>query len=568
MTTQKYILLSLFVALLYFLPVLILQQNSYVLIPDNLDGEFVNIKTLAESNHTFSRSGTLSNIMEGLPRSAMRSGYNVVVGLFSIFPPFWAYWINSMLIHVLGFFGMWLLLKEHIFKEEHLEVAIILALCFSLLPFYTIFGFSVAGMPLVFWAFMNLLKDQKKWSAYLILLLFPFYSFVGHAGVFLILFFMVFGIWKWFQNQKLQVSFWLGMILLGVAYIISDFSLVSNFLSENNFVSHRTDMDRSNSNWMQAIKSSVVVFLKGHYHAANFIAIPALLLIVVSWYLKFKVSWFRKWEVRFFIFLGVVAFLHGFYGIIVSIFGNQIAVFNYFLLDRFTFLIPTVLFLVTGFATNSLIEKFSLKMFVIPILLLQLILILFSNKEWTMNMKQLVGIEISEPTYHQFFDQPLFKQMEKIIPENKSEFKTVSIGINPAIPMYHGFQTLDSYQSNYDLNFKHEFRNIIAKELNKDESLKRYFDKWGNECYVFSEELWGQCYTNCWKGSTPKLIRHLDINTDILRDKNVQYIFSAVEIENASDLGLELKKVFSEEDSVWRIYLYAVYLSKGAQELK
>ena len=197
MVFLKYSYLALFFVLLYFLPFFIFQQNSYVLIADNLDGEFVNIKTLAESPHAFGRSGYFPNIMDGLPRSAMRSGYNLVVVLFSVFSPFWAYVINSMLVHILGFFGMWLLLKDHVFKDENNDVSILVALCFGLLPFYTIFGFSIAGMPFIFWAFINLLKSQKKWNAYFILLFFPFYSFVGHAGVFLILFFTVFGIWEY-----------------------------------------------------------------------------------------------------------------------------------------------------------------------------------------------------------------------------------------------------------------------------------------------------------------------------------------------------------------------------------
>ena len=556
MVDQKYSFLALFIVLLYFLPFFIFQHNSYVLIPDNLDGEFVNIKTLSDSPHTFGRSGDFPNIMDGLPRSAMRSGYNLVVVLFSIFSPFWAYVVNSMLIHTLGFFGMWLLLKDHIFKNEETEIVMLIALCFGLLPFYTIFGFSVAGMPFVFWAFLNLLKQYKKWYAYLILLLFPFYSFVGHAGVFLMLFFTVFGIWKCIEQQNLHRPFWIGMLLLGVAYMVSDFSLVANFLSESDFISHRTEMDRSNTDWMQALKSSAVVFLKGHYHAANFFAIPALLLILTSWYFKFKVGWFRKWEVRFFIFLALVSILHGFYGAMVALFGNQLALINYFLWDRFTFLIPTVLFLLTGYAVKSLIKNFNLRVFVIPLLLIQLILILFSNKEWTMNMRQLIGIEISESTYAQFFDETLFKKIEKAIPENKTDFKTISIGLNPAIAMYNGFQTWDSYQSNYDLKFKKEFSNLIVKELDKNESLNKYFDKWGNECYVFSAELWNQCYTNCWKGSEPRSIQQLDIDVNILKKKNVQYIFSAVKIDNAELIGLKLNGVFSGEK--WEIWVYGL----------
>jgi len=550
--------LVVFSFLVYFLPFFIFQQNSYVLIPDYLDGEFVNIKTLADSPYTFSQSGTLPNIMDGLPRSAMRSGNNVVVVLFSILPPFWAYVVNSILIHVLGFFGMWLLLKTHIFEKKENDTATLIALCFSLLPFYTIFGFSIAGMPFIFWAFLNLLKNEKKWSALLILLLFPFYSFVGHAGVFLIAFFTLYGIWQVVKQQKLLLPFWSGMMLLGMAYLISDFSLVTNFLSENYFVSHRTVMDRSNTDLMLAIKSTVVVFLKGHYHAANFLTIPSLLLIAMSMFVKFKADSSWKWELRFFLFVGAVAIGHGFYGYAVALLKNQFSVFNYFLWDRFTFLIPTILFLMTGFAVKYLMQSSNFKKFVFPILLIQLLLVFISNKEWTMNVKSLIGIEISASTYNQFFDPLLFKAIENFIPENKKDLKTVSIGLNPAIPMYHGFQTLDSYQSNYNLSFKNNFRTIIEPELNKNKDLKKYFDNWGNECYVFSAELWGQCYTDCWKNTRPRVIHQLDINTNYLKDENVRYIFSAVEIGNANRLKLELKKKFTRENSVWEIYLYGL----------
>ena len=70
---------------------------------------------------------------------------------------------------------------------------------------------------------------------------------------------------------------------------------------------------------------------------------------------------------------------------------------------------------------------------------------------------------------------------------------------------------------------------VIAKELDKDESLRKYFDNWGNECYVFSAELWGQCYTNCYKDSKPRIIQQLDINVPYLKEKNVRYVFYYVE---------------------------------------
>lgn len=55
-----------------------------------------------------------------------------------------------------------------------------------------------------------------------------------------------------------------------------------------------------------------------------------------------------------------------------------------------------------------------------------------------------------------------------------------------------------------------------------------------------------------------KVIKHLDINTQVLKQMGGQYVLSAVPIKNADENRLKLQKVFDSKDAYWRIYLYKV----------
>src|ERR1700751_2490805 len=101
---------SLFIAaalatmVVYFIPFLLLGNNSYITIHDTLDGEFVEKYLLVATGKALSlkRSATIDNIMNGLPRAALPSGLNVSVLLFCVFPPAWAYIVNCILVHVIA----------------------------------------------------------------------------------------------------------------------------------------------------------------------------------------------------------------------------------------------------------------------------------------------------------------------------------------------------------------------------------------------------------------------------------------------------------------------------------
>ena len=72
-----------------------------------------------------------------------------------------------------------------------------------------------------------------------------------------------------------------------------------------------------------------------------------------------------------------------------------------------------------------------------------------------------------------------------------SQYRVVSLGIDPAAAYYQGFYCLDGYLNNYSLDYKDKFRKIIQPELDKSEYLADYYDDRGNRCYLYSAEIPG-----------------------------------------------------------------------------
>ncbi len=139
-------------------------------------------------------------------------------------------------------------------------------------------------------------------------------------------------------------------------------------------------------------------------------------------------------------------------------------------------------------------------------------------------------------TWKKYYDEELMDEIAKAIGREKSDYRIVSVGMNPAVSLFNGFYTVDGYSTDYPLEYKHEFREIIKDELAKDEGVRGYFDDWGNRCYIFSAELPVSTGLN----NPTDEIENLAIDTGKLREMGADYIFSAAEIKNADELNLTL----------------------------
>ena len=136
------------------------------------------------------------------------------------------------------------------------------------------------------------------------------------------------------------------------------------------------------------------------------------------------------------------------------------------------------------------------------------------------------------------------------------EYRVVSLGIDPAAALYHGFYCLDGYSNNYSLDYKMQFREVISPELEKSEYLRQYYDGWGNRCYLFSSECPG--YYTIEKHQF--YFQDYQLNAKALYDMGGRYLLSAAYISNAEGQGLTLlnETPFETDGSYYAIYIYEI----------
>ena len=160
-----------------------------------------------------------------------------------------------------------------------------------------------------------------------------------------------------------------------------------------------------------------------------------------------------------------------------------------------------------------------------------------------------------------YFAEDLMREIDAAIYEKtgltKEQYRVASLGMCPAPALEAGFYCIDGYSNNYSLEYKHEFREIIEKELEKCPEMQVYFDTWGSRCYLFTSESRNYYYRSKYDSFR---YEDLELNTEKMREMGCKYLFSAAEIEkeNAERLGIELFDAFETEESYYRIWVYGM----------
>ncbi|MEQ8201771.1 MAG: DUF6044 family protein [Syntrophomonadaceae bacterium] len=549
-----YIIIALAIIFLYLSPFYIRGQDANVLILDNVDGAVASLKVLAESGLVFGpMDSVVPQIMNGLPRNTFGTEFNLQVWLYYFLPPFAAYVTNITLIHLVAFLGMLVLLRRHVLTDSRYSlIAVGTALAFALLPFWPNGGLSVAGQPLVLYAFMNIRAGNKRVRDWIILALVPFYSSLVFSFAF---FLLLMGIW-WLTETLLErrpnLNFLGAIIFMTMVYMVVEYRLVYNTFFDPGFVSIRSEFPLSRIHSLRAaIKASLVNFMYGHFHAPslqNMIIVPSVALALI-------ISLFKKRLpavlLGLVILCGIISIWYGFwfYDGWVPL-KQQIGLLQEFNFSRFHWLHPLLWYLVFALALKIIAGRNRIGLSVAVVLVALQVGFVFMHND------ALVEKKSGSPTYREFFAEQQYREIKDYIGLPPGDYRVVSIGIHPSISLYNGFYTLDGYSSNYPLRYKHEFRKIIGPELDKNPFYRDYFDTLGgSRCYMFVEKL---MYNSMMTKESNIKIERLDIDTAQLKKMGGRYVFSALEIQNAADIGLQFCKIFENEQSAWKIYLYRV----------
>lgn len=551
-----YIIFSLF--FLYLLPFFIFGSNSYITIHDILDSVVPWYKVLTNSHQLFSihSFSPVFPIMNGIPRGFMITGFNLYAIIFSLFPSFWGYAINDLLMHLIAFLGMFLLLKRYVLKKKDNIILFGVSFAFAILPFYNIFGISIAGLPLIIFAFYNILNNKIRYYDCVIVFLYPFYSYFFFIAPFLIILLVIIYIKNIIDKKNINIKFLIFLFIMILFYALAEINFLKLFFKHIPINRMEFNPFYKSLSFLKGIYKGIHLFLYGQYHAnpANyFIAIFILPITILMGILKKD-----NLKEIFYLLLSII-FISLFYGLwkytgFIKI-KEHIPLLKMFQWDRFYFLLPFLWYFLLAFLLLE-IKKIKFGKFLIIIFLtVQILFILKHNKERVYTLKfNLFSNAGNRMNYKDYFSQKLFDEINNFINKPKNSYRIINIGIQPAIAQYNGFCTLGSYQNLYLLSYKKSFRKIIEKELDKNKKWREYFDYWGNRCYVFSSELNKLQYLK----NENKKIYNLELNIPLLKKLNCQYIFSAVKIVNYKNLDLKFLKKFETKDSPWRIYLYKI----------
>jgi hypothetical protein len=545
------------VMLAYFLPFLLLGSRSYITIHDNLDGEFVVNYLLVATGKAFAFGGgaALTDIMNGLPRAATPSALNLGVLLFYVFPPAWAYIVNFILVHIVAFCGMFLLLRKYVLPEdEDLLLAGAISLCFFLVPYYTTYGISVAGQPLLAYAFLNIRNDRRSWKECLIILIFPLWSDIALIAPFAVTALGLILAIDWIRSRRLNKPFLGALMLLVSGYIAVQYHLIDSILGSHTWVSQRTVWHRWTDYSVRSnLQRTFEMLRTTQEHTGTFSTVP--ILVAITFALALLVMRKRRSGMLDVLTIAIasVCIEYGFYDWIVRASGRLIpASFN---ASRFYFLLPLLWMLAFALCLKEFSRWKKWVPLVWCLVAVQAGMILKANTEYRNTVGLLRGKHIHEPSFDRFFAKDLFTEIDRYIGQPKSSYRVVSIGLEPSIAQFNGFYTLDGYLTNYSLSYKRQFRKIISPELGKSPELRDYFDGWGNRCYVFSSEL-GR--NDLVSSDSHYVLHNLDLDTDQLRAMGGEYVISAAYIADNERNGLRLEKEFSSPGSFWHLYLYRV----------
>jgi len=542
---------------LYVAPYFLLGEDAHIRIHDNLDSNIAWYRVLVRSGAWFGPpDAVIPQIMNGLPRAALGTEFSLLVGLHAALPPMAAYAAGQTFARVAAFFGMYALLKDFFVRAPRAwPVRVFAPALFALTPFWPSGMLSTLGQPLALWALLHLRAGTAKARHWAAIVLLPFCS-----SFVLGFFFFLSGMFVFWAADSLRRRKWNLPLLGGIAvmtalYLGVEYRLLLALVfgdeptSRSEFVSSRLGLWR-------CVRLAVKNFVLGHHHVATkhaAVVLPATAAAALA--CAARPDWRRAPEGRAVIgLLALSAALSVWYAFWFhkawQPLKETVPLFNTFNFARYHFLRPMLIYL--GFACAlSLFWRLGGRKgraLAAAALIAQAAVLAMNHEEIVYRHR---------PTFREFYAKAQFAAIAEAIGRPKESYRVVSIGLHPAIAQFNGFYTLDSYNNFYPLAYKHAFREIIAGELEKNKTLRTYFDTWGGRCYVFVAEL-GKKYE--FRKTSKRRIKRLALNTEALARLGGRYVLSALPIDNAAENRLRFVRRFDDERSAWRIYLYEVDL--------
>ena len=551
-------------------PVIALGEGSVFGYHDQLDE--VMMSMVFSAKHMGDGLKIWPEMMGGLDACGLQPAAALFVPLYRFLPVFWAFVTQYAVIFTAGFLGMYLCVKE---LTESSFLSLIAAGCFCMLPHLPVYGLSEVGIPLAVFAFLQIWKEKNVLLSYGILVFFGLTSSLVLTG------YVVLGFWA----VGTAVSFlrrrkW-GMLAGGFALLTAVYVWVNRnlfwelFLGMEAYVSHREEMVTYAMPFWKTVWEAFTSSTQYVPSLHRYLILPIMVSLILGIVCYKKME--RKSRKRLFLAWAGLFLLFGialFYGFCrwrpVVDFKNGLHGFlHYFQMERFCWIYPAGWYLETALCCSiwwgmkgkgkisSVLLSPTVQLCVIAAVMMPTLKFIKENSYLYMNVNQYnngSGIT-GYISWESYYAEDLMQQLEDAIGRDMSTYRVAHLGICPAPALMHGFYTVDGYSNNYPLEYKHRFRKVIAKELEKNRETQLYFDEWGSRCYLFN----GTTGSAWMLGKDSEIVyEKLELDMEALQELGCEYLFSCGEIKNARELGLSLMGCYETDIGYWRVWLYGL----------
>lgn len=550
--------------ILFFLFIfyLIQGENIFVLYHDQLDSEVISYMLRTGQINSFFQT-SFENLMNGSAEVGVSAIFELII--YYLFAPVYAYIINMFIVRMVAFGGMYLLLKKLCVDEF---LCFLVGMTFAMLPIYSAYGLSSMGVPLLALCLWNLYKKERICGSLIYIMLYVLYSSLILVGFAILSILFIISAVLIIRKRKDVIWFYFGSLELLVLYFITNIQLIISMFGNTDFISHKSDIILTSSSFFD---SFFTLLKNGQYHVASvhngiwFVMIVYIFLFFISRKNLDEVT--RKKSYLIVLLFASIILIAVFFGFFLSATGVAIrnnifegSALKSFQFHRFHWLYPALWYTLLGLMLSCIFTwikgyKYIRKAAYVLACIIWMVpgAIVFLNSDVIKNVyHELPDSDIDVVTWKSFFSEDLFDDINDYIGQDKSEYKVISVGLYPSIPLYNGYYCLDGYSNNYDLDYKYEFLEVIAEELENNDSEYDYYMNWGSRCYAFSADL-GKNYL-VGKKSQRNITSYL--NTEKLKSMGCKYVFSTVPIVNHEDIGMNFENYFETDSSYYGIFLY------------
>lgn len=548
---------------------LLFKDQIYVGICDNLDLFITQPKFLSD-NHAFFVHGQELPILGSIDRDYFPSEFSLYNLLYLILPDIYAY-IAGYLLRLVLAVGSGVLLARLLLAQtyqKYEKVVVLTATAFALLPVYPMYGLCFASMPLILYLLVRIYR-KPRWWLFGAVFLYPLVSYFTFFGAFLLGYLLIAVFVLWIRDRKLPLSLLGAFAALAAGFVCFEYRLFGVMLLSNE-ETIRSTMVTASYDALQLWRCFVDVFLHGFSHAKS---------VHTYWVLPVCTVYFIWNNFRYLSGRRAGKIYADVFNITVLFIVFNCAVYALYFWEPLRVLVETLLPPLKGFQYGRTIffnafawyfaffiavkNMLCRKQTVAYLACIAAILVVggtqceysdFYNTCYCNLYKLVKHKEVNQLSYREFYGGTLIKKIKQDIGYTPEQGACV-YGFHPAMLSYNGITTIDGYCGYYSQSYKEQFRAAIAPTLEANPNWQTYYDDWGCRAYLFSasgENLYD------FGANAAAVPQEILIDAPALKALGCDYIFSRVEITNASQMQLRLAGTYQDDEMPYAVYLYSL----------